>query len=99
MHCTVISTRMFRYFPPYALGNAYSAQIYHCMKQDFDAPAAIAAGDLTQVAEWMRDHVFSCASILTPDEWIRKVTGEPLNVNYYLDYLEEKYSRLYGLKK
>lgn len=91
-------TEMFGYFPSYALGNAYSAQIFHRMKQDFDASAAIAAGNLKPIADWMRDNVFSCASISTPDEWIRKVTGEPLNVNYYLDYLEEKYSRLYGLK-
>ena len=36
--------------------------------------------------------------MLTPDAWIRKITGEPLNVNHYLDYLEEKYTRLYELK-
>jgi Zn-dependent M32 family carboxypeptidase len=32
-----------------------------------------------------------------PDEWILAVTGEPLNVNYYLDYLENKYKALYAL--
>ena len=36
--------------------------------------------------------------MLTPDAWIRRIAGEPLNVNYYLDYLEEKYRSLYELK-
>ena len=48
--------------------------------------------------DWLKEHVFSCASMLTPDAWIRKITGEPLNVNYYLNYLEEKYTKLYELK-
>ena len=38
--------------------------------------------------------MFSIASISTPDEWIRAITGEPLNPDYYLDYLEKKYTDL-----
>ena len=41
--------------------------------------------------------VFATASMMTPDEWIRHVTGEPLNPDYYLDYLEEKFCKLYNL--
>ena len=85
------------YFPSYALGNAYGAQILHAMKRDFDVDAAVAAGELGKVADWLKRRVFSCASMLDPDEWIRAVTGEGLNVNYYLDYLEAKYKDIYGL--
>ena len=42
--------------------------------------------------------MFSCASVMDPDEWIRHITGESLNPDYYLSYLEEKYSKLYELK-
>ncbi len=86
------------YFPSYALGNAYGVQILRRMERDFDVDAAVAAGQLDRVLAWLKEHVFSCASVLTPDEWIRRITGEPLNVNYYLDYLEDKYGRLYELK-
>ena len=88
----------FGYFPSYALGNAYGAQILSTMKKDFDVDAAVAAGELYKVRDWLTEHVFSIASLTTPDEWIRAITGEGLNVNYYLDYLEDKFTRLYELK-
>ena len=88
----------FGYFPSYALGNAYGAQILRTMEKDFDVQAAIQAGELTKIRDWLKEHVFSIASVSTPDEWIRAITGESLNVNYYLDYLEDKFTRLYELK-
>ena len=91
-------TGMYGYFPSYALGNAYGAQILRTMQKDFDVFAAIEAGELKKVADWLTEKVFAIASVSTPDEWIRKITGEPLNVNYFLDYLEEKFTKLYELK-
>ncbi len=86
------------YFPSYALGNAYGVQILRTMEKDFDVYAAIRQGELSKVAAWLKEHVFSIASLTDPDEWIRAITGESLNVDYYLDYLEDKYTRLYELK-
>ncbi len=91
-------TGSYGYFPSYALGNAYGAQILRTMEKDFDVFAAVRAGELTRIRDWLTEHVFSIASLKTPDEWIRAITGEPLNVNYYLDYLEEKFTKLYELK-
>ena len=91
-------TMSYGYFPSYALGNAYGAQILRTMEKDFDVYAAIAAGELTKLRDWLTEHVFAIASLKTPDEWIRAITGEGLNVNYYLDYLEEKFTKLYGLQ-
>ena len=91
-------TMSFGYFPSYALGNAYGAQILRTMEKDFDVYAAVRAGELNKVADWLKEHVFSIASLSTPDEWIRAITGESLNVNYFLDYLEEKFTKLYDLK-
>ncbi len=88
----------FGYFPSYALGNAYGAQILHRMQQDFDVDTAVRSGELSCIADWLKEHVFSIASLSTPDEWIRAITGEPLDVSYYLDYLEEKFKALYLLR-
>ena len=90
-------TGMFGYFPSYALGNAYGAQILRTMEKEFDVFAAVRAGDLNKIRDWLTEKVFSIASLKTPDEWIRAITGEPLNVDYYLDYLEDKFTTLYGL--
>lgn len=91
-------TDSYGYFPSYALGNAYGAQIYRRMNQDFDVDKAVSEGKLNRVLSWLTERVFNCASIMDPDEWIRSITGESLNVNYYLDYLENKFTRLYGLE-
>lgn len=91
-------TMSYGYFPSYALGNAYGAQILRVMKRELDVDAIVAAGELWRIRDWLREHVFAKASLLTPDEWIRDITGESLNPSYFLDYLEEKYSTLYGLK-
>ena len=88
----------FGYFPSYALGNAYGAQILRTMKKDFDVDAAVRAGELWRVRDWLSEKVFPIASLMTPDEWIRAVTGEGLNPDYYLDYLEDKFTKLYELK-
>ena len=88
----------FGYFPSYALGNAYGAQILRTMEKDFDVFAAVRAGELTKIRDWLTEKVFSIASITTPDEWIRAITGEPLNPDYFLDYLEDKFTKLYELK-
>ena len=85
----------FGYFPSYALGNAYGAQILHTMRQAFDVDGAIREGNFKRIGDWLSEHVFSIASLKTPEEWIRAITGESLNVNYYLDYLEEKFTAIY----
>ena len=86
------------YFPSYALGNAYGAQILNTMEKEFDVFGAVKQGDLSKIAEWLKERVVKKASMLTPDEWIKDITGESLNVKYYLDYLTEKYTKLYELK-
>ncbi len=91
-------TGMFGYFPSYALGNAYGAQILRTMEKDFDVFACIEAGDLQKIADWLRENVYAIASITDPDEWIVKITGERLNPDYYLDYMEEKFKKLYELQ-
>ncbi|MBR0040244.1 MAG: carboxypeptidase M32 [Oscillospiraceae bacterium] len=92
------SSVYFGYFPSYALGNAYGVQILRVMEKDFDVFAAVRAGDLVKIRDWLTARVFSIASISTPDEWIRTITGESLNPDYYLDYLEEKFTKLYELR-
>ncbi len=90
-------TGSYGYFPSYALGNAYGAQILHTMRKELDVDALVRQGDLLTILSWLRVRVFSIASISTPDEWIRAITGEPLNPDYFLDYLEEKFTALYEL--
>ena len=87
----------FGYFPTYALGNMYNAMYMNRMKQELDLDAAIASGSLKEINDWMQTNVFARANLLAPKDWIREITGRSFTPDDFLDYLEEKYSRLYEL--
>jgi carboxypeptidase Taq len=86
------------YFPSYAVGTAYGAQIMHAMKKTVDVDAAAAKGDLSPVAAWLKENIHRHAGLYLPGELLRRATGEPFNPQYYADYLKEKFGELYGIK-
>jgi|GEM_PF-843462 len=86
------------YFPTYAIGNFYNSMYYNEMKNAFDIDAVVAAGDFKTLNGWMKEHVFARADLIEPKQWIFEITGRQLTPDDFLDYLEEKYSKLYELK-
>ena len=87
----------FGYFPTYALGSAYSAQLYAYMKKELDVDSIIKSGDFSQITDWLARHIHIHGSVYTPTELIKKINGEPLNADYYIDYLVSKFSKIYQL--
>ncbi len=85
------------YFPSYALGNAFGAQIAARMKKDLDLDACTANGDLAPVVNWLTDHLFKYGCMLDPMPLLEQVCGEPFTPDYYIQYLKEKFSAIYGL--
>ena len=45
----------------------------------------------------MSEHVFAKADQLAPKDWIREICGREFTPDDFLDYLEEKYSKIYEL--
>ena len=90
-------TSGFGYFPTYAIGNFYNAMYYNRLKEEVDVNAAIREGNFAPLNDWMIGHVFSKADRLSPKEWIKDITGREFTPVDFLDYLEAKYSELYGL--
>lgn len=83
------------YFPTYALGNLYGAQFLSRMQQDMpDLDTRIEAGDLMSIRRWQQENIHRHGSVYTAPELIRRVSGEPLNPRFFIDYLERKFSRL-----
>lgn len=85
------------YFPSYAIGSAYSAQILHKMRQDLDVEDTIASGNLKPIVDWLEERIFKYGSLLDLSELLEQCCGEPFESKYYTDYLTEKYSRIYDL--
>ncbi len=88
---------MIGYFPSYALGSAYGAQYLRRMKKDVDVDGCIRRGDFGPVNAWLRDRIWKYGSSLPPAEVFRRAAEEDFDPAVFADYLEEKYTDLYGL--
>ena len=86
------------YFPTYALGNAYGAQLRHQMiEEGIDLDGACAAGNLAPIREWLRSRIWVHGRSKDAGELIEGACGEPFSATYYIDYLTEKFSGIYQL--
>ena len=88
----------FGYFPTYALGSAYAAQFYQAMKKDFDVDDCLRNNNFNAIKLWLKEHIHKDGGLLTPKEVLLRATNEPFNPNYYIDYLTNKYKKLYNIK-
>ena len=89
---------MIGYFPSYALGNLIASQWWHKLTQD--QPNTLddfAKGDLSGVLAWLRENVHQHGSRYDAMDLVQRVTGEPLNPDYYMSYLNEKYREIYSI--
>lgn len=84
------------YFPSYALGSAYGAQMLAEMKKDIDVSAAIAGGKLTSINDWLCEKIWRHGGMYDPTVLFEMVCGE-FDPNVFVDYLEEKFTEIYGL--
>lgn len=88
----------FGYFPSYALGNLYGAQFLNKMKDSIpNISELMRNGDISPITNWLKENIHQYGAIYSPKELILKVTGEELNPNYFIKYLEEKYSKVYSI--
>ena len=88
---------MLGYFPSYALGSAYGAQMLHKMEEDLGHIwEDVAQGDLSKVTAWLKEKIHRHASFYKPGELFESVCGK-FDAKYYTDYLTEKYTALYEL--
>ena len=86
------------YFPTYALGNLYAAQLFDSAQQQIpDLMAEISQGSFAPLLDWMRQQVHGRGARLRAGELVEAVTGNPLQSGYLMDYLEGKFGRLYGV--
>lgn len=83
---------LFGYFPTYALGTLYGAQLFHKVCHEFpDWKEKIAQGNLLFLKEWLQEHIHRHGRRYTPGQLIQKATGHALDEHYFIHYLKEKY--------
>lgn len=92
------SSGQFGYFPSYALGNLYAAQIYDSAHESIDGlDEKIKSGEFDALREWLRENIHQHGRRYRAAEMTKRLTGEDLTEDYYIDYLKDKYDPIYGL--
>lgn len=81
----------FGYFPSYALGSAFGAQMYEAMKKKMDVDALLEQGNIGEIREYLRREIHQYGKKMTSQEILKQMTGEEFQPKYYLQYLKEKY--------
>jgi carboxypeptidase Taq len=88
----------FGYFPTYSLGSFYAAQFYSRAKQQIpDLENQLEHGKTESLLHWLRENVHQYGRKYTSEELCEKITGKPLDIKEFMDYLLHKYTRIYNL--
>jgi carboxypeptidase Taq len=92
------SVGLFGYFPTYSLGNVYAGCLHAALRRDLpDLDAQLAQGDLGPATGWLARKVQVHGSAMKPADVIRSATSAEISEVPLLDYLEMKFSDLYGI--
>lgn len=86
------SCGLFGYFPTYTMGNLYAAQLAVAFEREQGSiDAKVRAGDFASMREWLREKIHRHGREFPAAELAKRATGEDLNPEYFLKYLEGKY--------
>ncbi|MHA1468374.1 MAG: carboxypeptidase M32, partial [Promethearchaeota archaeon] len=88
----------FGYFPTYTLGNLYASQIYtYALKEHPNLPEEYKIGNYSNLLNYLRENLHQYGRIYRPLDLLKKITGEKLNPDYFIDYLEKKFYPIYNV--
>ena len=88
----------FGYFPTYTLGNLYAAQLLETMsKQLGDIDTLVESGNWAGIQVWLRENIHQKGSQSSATELIEEITVSAPSPEPFLNYVENKYRRLYKL--
>ncbi|MEP6749162.1 MAG: carboxypeptidase M32 [Bacteroidota bacterium] len=87
----------FGYFPTYSLGSFYAAQFFAAAEKNIpDLAIEITNGNYKPLLDWLRTSVYVHGRRFTSEELCTRITGEPLNIDYFIRYATDKYKDIYA---
>lgn len=89
----------FGYFPSYALGYMYAAQLRHAMENDVEINEVLASDDYSPIKNWLTEHIHQYGASRKPNQLIKEATGEELNPQYLIDYMKSVYYDVYKINE
>jgi carboxypeptidase Taq len=86
----------FGYFPTYSLGSLYAAQFFSAaMEQVPELSTEIENGNYRPLLNWLRQRIHQRGRTLNSEELCKEATGKVLDVQHFLRYALDKYSKIY----
>jgi len=93
------SLGLFGYFPTYALGSFYAAQFMHYAKQAIpDLDNQLKNGIFNGLRKWLAENIYRHGRLYNSNQLCKLATGKPLDVSYFLAYIQEKLEKVYSIK-
>ncbi|MCB9362035.1 carboxypeptidase M32 [Candidatus Woesearchaeota archaeon] len=90
------ATGDFGYFPSYAIGMIYAAQLSAAMRKQVQMGACMKRLDFTPFTVWLTEHVYRYGRTRSAEDIITTATGAPLDASAFTSYLKDKFGPLYG---
>ncbi|MDR1390473.1 MAG: carboxypeptidase M32 [Treponema sp.] len=88
----------FGYFPSYALGNLYALHFWeHCSADLPHIESDLSRRNYKEINAWLREKIHRWGKRLDPADLLFNVCGEKLSEKPFYNYLEKKYTLLYGI--
>ncbi len=83
-------------FQGYTLGNLMNAQFFARAAVDLpDVRERMSRGDFSALHDWLKENIYRHGAKYTADELVERVTGRPLEVRPFIDYIKLKYGQWY----
>ncbi|WP_071131237.1 carboxypeptidase M32 [Enterococcus timonensis] len=88
----------FGYFPSYALGYMYAAQLYDAMNEDQDVEEILLTDDYSPIVKWNTEKIHQYGASKQPNWLMEQACGQQLNPQHLLNYLQKIYFDVYQVK-
>ena len=79
------------YFPSYVLGAMYAAQWAAAQRRTLPLDTLIATGEWTPIFDWLKERIWSRASLLETDALVLAASGSELDPGFYRAHLTARY--------
>ena len=87
----------FGYFATYSLGSMYAAQLYATIEKENElVNKEVAEGNTGYILNWLRKNIHQYGRQFTSQELCNKITSQPLNTKYFIDYASKKFNGIYN---
>lgn len=85
-------------FQGYTLGNILAAQFFsETLKAFPEIPDQMRSGSFETLHRWLVENIYVHGHKFTAPELVERVTGGPVRIQPYVDYLNTKYGQLYQI--